>query len=75
MANELLTDYERKLQERDERMERQYAALREQYPTAANNRLFKIMAAKEKLTTASVRMRLLKRGVITVRKQGKNRNA
>lgn len=69
MATELLTAYERKVLERDNRLAEQYAALRGKFPTASNNRLFQIMAAKEKLTVMSIRSRLLKRGVIKKRNQ------
>lgn len=67
MANELLTNYERKILERDNRLISQYLSLRSQYPEAKDNRIFGLIASKEKLTVVNVRTRLLKRGVIQKR--------
>lgn len=64
---ELLTDFEKKMRARDERIIAMYRRLKKQYPNATNNRIYGEMASDIGFSTQGIRLTLIKYGVVKKR--------
>ena len=66
---ELLTDFEKGLKQRNQRLVASFKELSSQYNGASKTRIIKVIAKQEKLSEQTIRITLLKMGVIKKKEQ------